>query len=687
MPVTALVAAGQLALAAAAALNVRESVEVRADALFAVAEGRPASLDDLSAFGDTLDAVTGYARLIAGRGPADARFVDGLPSRITPAGRKGIRIAIDANPFGVERAAGAVTAVDILTGSPGRHLSFSINGLGSALAAGAGITRESPSETSIDVSTGVRGLPLIASARLSRMSVRSERTTAAGALAPSSGFRSERAASIFYASPGRTPRVHASFSAGTTEDRWTNPDAGGIVSPETSQTLTIRAGEYRARLAVRHRAALVSGILAIQRDAIAVHSAGEDQPARHIAGFLSEGTDVVRLASTSASSLGRLTVSAPDRSWIAGIDFTRARREETREPNPLGRWHFGSASSYEAWGDSRESALHVRTRHAQTGMAAIADSAFFLEITRHGLTAGGRLARAAPGGMAFLPRLSWQHRIRQFRLHAGAGLFRDASSADSLLTMFTNEQAISSGPDVPLLYVPVRMTVARNFEPPRSFMARVAAAWHRTHISAFIDHSWTRGWRLPSYTRRVNALEVVDVLQSSNHATGVATAVRLLARSRSTQLVINGVHERARDDGARGGYEQGVWARATGVSPLSITAAGTAEVGKNLRLTATVVRRSGAAIDVFAGAEPNAAGLFLDRGGLRRNSGRGPAYASLDLSIQASLRQLHLTLMAGNVLDTRNATAFGAVVRSPTFRFPLGYLPGRTISIAARLRK
>lgn len=687
MPVAALVAAGQLALAAAAGLNILEFVEVRGSAPFAIATGASASLDDLSAFGHTLDAITGYARTLAGRGEAGLRFVDGVPSRVTPAGRSAIRVAVDANPFAVDRSAGAAAAIDILTAAPSRRLSASVTGLGSALAAGAGVTREAPLETSLDVSTGIRGLPLIAALRVSRMSVESERSTAAGELAPSSSIRSEQAVSIFYRSRGPVRRLEAAVTSGLARDRWVNPAAGGILSPGTQQTLAIRAAEHRARIAIRPSRTVVTAIVARQQDAIDLRSADGRDAARHIAGFLSEGTDARRISSTRSSWLGRATASAPNRSWIAGFDFAHTRATETRDPNPLGRWHFGSAGAYDGWLGGRESALHVRTPAPQTASASVTDAALFFETTHGGVTAGARFSRAVPGGIALLPRLSWQRRIRRFSLHAGAGLFRDASSAESRLTAFTNEQAISAGADAVLMYLPVVTTAAANFEPPRIVTARAGLAWHRTRVSAFVDHSWTRISRLPSLDRQLRDSGIVDIVHARNRARISATSVRLLAHGGGRHLVVNVLHQRAMDDGVPGGYEHGVWAPSAGLAPLSLTAAGTLPLPGNVRLTVTAIARNGAPTDIFAGTAPDLLGRFLDRGALDRNSGRGPAYASVDLSLQGAVRFLQLTLVAGNVFDTRNATAFGAIVRSPTFGRPLGLMPGRAISLSARLRK
>jgi len=297
------------------------------------------------------------------------------------------------------------------------------------------------------------------------------------------------------------------------------------------------------------------------------------------------------------------------------------------------------------------------------------------------------VARASPGNVAFLPRASWRRRIGHVTLHAGAGLFRDASSVDPLLTAFTHEQAVSSGASASPIYVPVRTVLARGFEPPRSLMARAAVAWHLTRVSAFVDHSWTRAWRLPVVARRADASGVVDDLQSRNHATNSTTTFRVLVHGRRTQLVLNAMHQRARDDGTPGGFEHGAWAPSTGVSPFSLTAASSTALAGNLRVAATAAARSGAPLDIFAGTGPDAVGLFLDRGDRTRNSGRGPAYASIDISLQGAVRFLELTLVAGNVLDTRNATAFGAIMRSPTFSLPLGFMPGRTISLSGRLSK
>jgi hypothetical protein len=57
----------------------------------------------------------------------------------------------------------------------------------------------------------------------------------------------------------------------------------------------------------------------------------------------------------------------------------------------------------------------------------------------------------------------------------------------------------------------------------------------------------------------------------------------------------------------------------------------------------------------------------------------------VDVALQKRLGPLHLSLSMSNALDARNATAFGSTPGSSTFGHPIGYYPGRSISLSARL--
>jgi hypothetical protein len=133
------------------------------------------------------------------------------------------------------------------------------------------------------------------------------------------------------------------------------------------------------------------------------------------------------------------------------------------------------------------------------------------------------------------------------------------------------------------------------------------------------------------------------------------------------------------------------WAPTAGVSPHQVSVLGSLRLPAAVSLHITGTWASGAPYDITSGLDVDGNGLFLDRGGRARNSGRGPAFrdvgvygyrrVGLGTSLWKHALHANVGVQVSNLLGSRNVMTLGAVARSETFGRPLSALPGRSIRL------
>ncbi len=125
------------------------------------------------------------------------------------------------------------------------------------------------------------------------------------------------------------------------------------------------------------------------------------------------------------------------------------------------------------------------------------------------------------------------------------------------------------------------------------------------------------------------------------------------------------------------------------MSPHTITLLGTLRLPGGVSVNVNDMWGGGAPFNITSGVDADGNGLFVDRGGRRRNSGRGPSLHSLSLYGYKRLRlpatvaghrfHANLGVQAANLLNTRNITTIGSVAGAATLGRALSALPGRSV--------
>jgi hypothetical protein len=116
--------------------------------------------------------------------------------------------------------------------------------------------------------------------------------------------------------------------------------------------------------------------------------------------------------------------------------------------------------------------------------------------------------------------------------------------------------------------------------------------------------------------------------------------------------------------------------------------------GKALSLTLVDSWHSPQPLNITSGLDPEGNGLYTDRAGLPRNSGRGPYYNLAEAFAHCRFvvpkvflgpRQktyLDLNVQVMNLFGNKDDSVLGTVIGSPLFEQPLAAAPGRSFQFS-----
>jgi hypothetical protein len=231
---------------------------------------------------------------------------------------------------------------------------------------------------------------------------------------------------------------------------------------------------------------------------------------------------------------------------------------------------------------------------------------------------------------------------------------------------------------------------------------RVSGERTRGGLAAGVECSWMVGsHRLGS--RRVPAPGGwTDWLESSRRQEQQAVHARLgySAPDGEEGVVAHYTWTLAHDDGdgpfsyrAADDDRRADWARSAGLSPHAVSVVGNVTLGR-IAVSAVATWLSSAPYDVTSTVDAAGDGLYDDRAGRRRNSGRGASYGSISVYAHRRVRlpwfgdkgqPVDLLVRAENVLDRTNYASYGSVLDTPTFGRPLAAMPGRSLQVGLRL--
>jgi hypothetical protein len=233
---------------------------------------------------------------------------------------------------------------------------------------------------------------------------------------------------------------------------------------------------------------------------------------------------------------------------------------------------------------------------------------------------------------------------------------------------------------------------------PRQFIGKIAANRTFGHFTPGLEYTQTHDWKLLGSQRFVDADGWMDVIASNRARIARQLQSQLSYGWRGQRITF--YHECVRTyDDTDGPFSfpqlqndlTAEWARSAGRPSQNITFAGSFRPVKSLYLTLTDSWHGSAPYNITDAGDPEADGLFNDRGGRPRNSGNGPPFNSLSgylsrrfAAPRAFGRMAHgvtVGLRGDNLLGNKNYLSVGSVAGSSSFGHPLAAAPGRSVRL------
>jgi hypothetical protein len=677
---------------------------------------------------DTAELVR-HAREAAGSsfGPA-AIYVDGQASTVLPPATAIESLAVNQDPLSVERADGKRTQVDITTRAPEPAVRF---GLGApSLFTAGGDSRlgrdTAPSSRAVtgSLSGPLPALPLTFSLsfaldeRVERVPI--EAVTLDGPFAdetgdqPTANRAGTLAVSVHYSRP-RALDVGVAFHE--QRDQVSNAGIGGLTLPSAGwdESRIQRQGRVTLKRTT-HGRVYRSGLLLTH--AQASRSATSPETSLSVLGsFVGGGAPFAAShASHTIWTWNSVVESRGRRPLTLGLTLSGDARSTEWRPNPNGTLVFPDLAAYAAAQNGAPTGTWFGWRgEGLVSRQAIAVAPFaqktILQSDAMTVVAGLRGDYQKDGGLQWSPRLSAVFRRPPFVWRASGGLF--VHNLDNAVLLQAAERDVhhltqllapnvSGPPQDGAASVPVTVRMSAPLDASSDWIFRVSGERTRGGLTAGLEYSWMgSSHRLGS--RRVRELgEWTDWLESNRRQEQQEAHARLgyTAPNDEDGVVAHYTWTLAHDDGDgpfsyRSADDDGRadWARSAGLSPHAVSVVGHANLG-GLAVSAVATWRSSAPYDVTSTADAAADGLYDDRAGRPRNSGRGASYSAI--SFYASRRvtlpwfggkrqPVDVLVRVENVLDRTNVAAYGTVLDTPTFGRPLAALPGRSLQIGLHL--
>ena len=680
----------------------------------------------LRALGATAADVIRYAQLMAGTGTRRAEvLVDGLPSDALPPLDAIAHISINGDPFSAEYADADVSSIDIITKAPSRKVRFFMGGDMPGVD-GRDILAPALKTQSRFVNVGMMGpvprLPVTFSASGSvgrasqQMPIQVDMPELGDrARSDTAANRSESGSLSAHYARGAALGVRGSFRESRAHG--SNVGIGGITLRESASSSFYMTRDSRVT------ATYLSSRVLYEGGAVATSSESRSR-ANSAAPGITVGGDVIMGGAPIADSRRTLTRwttkhvvrSRSVRPWTLGAVMSGSHDANLNVPNSGGTFYFSDISAYrEALAGGRTGTWSVaRGAHGARFHSQAAAAFAQAEILRRGelaLSGGLRADYQTAFGVMASPRLSLAARWRDVGVRAGAGMFVQRVPERLFLSVLENggdhlRQFIAADAS---LTAPIESTldalrsIQSRMSPeiarPRALQWRVSAERSIGAVTSALEYSVSDERKLLGSDRLPSGLEWVDVFASDRRA--IRRRVHAYSRysAKGQQLVVEyeWMHARDNTDGpfsfpARAGDIAAEWARSAGVSPHSVTMMGALALPAEISLNVTWNWRSRAPFNITTGRDAAGSGLFLDRGGLPRNSGDAPGFRTMSLYAHrritwprawAPLRGigLNISVQADNILNDANYLSVGSVAGSATFGRPLAAYPGRSMRV------
>lgn len=701
---------------------VDEHLQVRARAPWAALASASADRGDFSRLGWDADAVLRVARARAGVTLRDqALYVDGVPASSLPPAAAIHAMSINADPFSVLYSESDANIVEIESAMPDRQFRWSAGAAPAHLGGLNPLFRSSdPQRNASDVSVDlpVPRTPVMLSAFAWRQRYADPRPVITGAqLAPQPAMAAGTSTALTVQLAARwNTGVRTTLSVATASGRSSGINVGGIVEADaaSSGSATSVDGRWlvevnRARVRYRTTATFATADSTSTADSSEVGVQVLDDQIAGGAPVRSSRTVERRWALTQLadSDTGR---------WLAGWQIAGDAVRERLDPNAAGQWLFGSRAELHRAQNGAPATLIRIAGPIQQAVTQITASSFAQRewigpvVT---VRLGARADFQTADGITLSPRVSVRRMHGSLLVQSSAGVFRQNWSPTILMqaSRFTAGSAVRQLVRADLLgrgealVRPIHSAIDPGLTRPRSVIVANAVRQRWRNGEAGIEHRWTAA------TRRAGSLRVpvddgwTDVLDSDRRLRRHQLHGRVQLAVRRIDVIANLEWMDSHDDGdgplsfsASPLDSRDDWAPSAGVAPHHLSVVITPPVMWGVSTGLLLSARSTSPFDTRSGADPLDNALYIDRLGNTRNSGRGPAYQTVDAYAQRRVtvplvrlrgQRLAVTVVAAadNLLGRRNISAIGAIRSSPTFAQPLRADPGRTLRVSVWLAK
>jgi hypothetical protein len=413
--------------------------------------------------------------------------------------------------------------------------------------------------------------------------------------------------------------------------------------------------------------------------------------------------------------------------WSVGIVAAGSIDRSQQTPNAHGLFQVESIEAYEQAREGQPAGTWMGTRGAGDARYASLQLSPFAQTTivraaNVEINGGLRADYQSDFGTFVSPRASFAARARGFTIGGGAGVFALPVSSAVFMRAIEHDGvhlqqfvatavSLDEAATVSASRVPgIRSALASDLARPHELMERMSIERPIGRFVPGVEATWTQGRHLLGSARAIDGPPPasgvrpgwVDTFESDRRA----DRLRLHAQARYSinRNMVAGhyewVHARDNTDGpfsyaADSRNPDAEWSRSAGSPAHTITATGSFALPKMIALSVTDSWNSGTPYTITTGLDAGGNGLFIDRGGLPRNSGDGPAYHSLSLygsrrialpdAVAHGRIHVNLGVQADNILDNTNYLSVGSVLNSPSFGRPLAAMPGRSVRVFLNL--
>ncbi len=675
-----------------------------------------------------------YAKQLAGiYSGSDSLYVDGLPAEGPPPADRIAAITINADPFSAEYADGGNNHIDITTKPAERQFRVTSLGLSLGTRTPDGLNPDL-STTSKTATVGITGpvpdLPLAFTANVHYTDKQGEQPIEAIVPSgPGTSISSVDAAPIAdsnaaYGLGGdysRAESLHGNASLYVVTANHANMNVGGISLPEAGVNQNSSGQEFRTTFTKTGEHFVSHGGIAADW----VHSdlyANSSALGVSVSGAFNGGGADINRENTRWSRWTLkdvLEFNWKGHLWSVGATVSRREDQENTIPNPYGHIYFDNLADYllSATTGASNGTKIITQGQGKVGYASYTAFPFLeaelLRRPRLVVRGGVRADAQTAGRVLFSPRLSTVANFHGFVLGAGSGMFVKAWTNDIFLRVMENdgnhlEQYLI--PDASLADLQAGTALAQSeivsriapsLTPARNWISKLSLEHPFKGFLPGVEYTWGDGTHLLGSQRLSSPTGWTDWLESNRTQQKHQIHIRALFKIRGQSLAAHyeWIHSRDDTDGpfsfpALQNDIRGEWSPSSGIAAHNFTFVANSRFGKALSLTLVDSWHSPQPLNITSGLDPEGNGLYTDRAGLPRNSGRGPYYNLAEAFAHCRFvvpkvflgpRQktyLDLNVQVMNLFGNKDDSVLGTVIGSPLFEQPLAAAPGRSFQFS-----